>query len=346
MRTWGLPSAGWELSGSRQKPQDAVFSACDRPDSGSHASDGGDEPPLRRPRQAGFIAWPLAVLILLLIVGIAVEFFHVGKNRSGIARKPDNLFQAQVISARKTKFPPLRPVVWKSVSVRDPSGNHNLLVRAVRREFGPRKGWYWDSQRRKVLAWWNRTFVTSPMALNGVFGLRNDVRGGEIERSLVSNGFAVGTRDMAVVVQVDGDELASLIKDWSIRRYIRSLAYMQSAGGVFVGGKHRVQLTRRYGCVSRYDANSNNFQNDCGVVHAREIAPPMPESIKESDHRWLEALPGVLAMLMGLFLIVIGFCGLAALTKPSEALIMLLLLLVGIPLFSYGFGFLLMTFQP
>ncbi len=43
---------------------------CDRPDSGSS---GGDDPPLQRPRQAGFIAWSLALILALffvLIIGV------------------------------------------------------------------------------------------------------------------------------------------------------------------------------------------------------------------------------------------------------------------------------------
>ena len=40
----------------------------DRPDSGS--SSDGDDPPLRRPREAGFIAWPLAALLLCIVVGV------------------------------------------------------------------------------------------------------------------------------------------------------------------------------------------------------------------------------------------------------------------------------------
>jgi hypothetical protein len=87
--------------------------------------------------------------------------------------------------------------------------------------------------------------------------------------------------------------------------------------------------------VGDYNEYSDNFENYCCTVFALQTKPPMPESI-ERPHHWLAVAVGLLVVVVGAFLVAVGFCGLVAAINSGTSLI---LFLIGIAIFVYGLGF-------
>src|SRR5579863_4495965 len=78
MRDLTLASRPLE-SASRDRPDAERHS--NKPDSSGLSSSDGDDPPLRRPRQAGFIAWPLVLLLGLICLLIVIP---IGLRAAGL----------------------------------------------------------------------------------------------------------------------------------------------------------------------------------------------------------------------------------------------------------------------